>query len=174
LRSSAQGENNSTTTYPAATPIVPSTTATPIPAQRTVEDLIVEARNASEQKRFRDRLIDEAKRLDPSFDPTGYDAHHIFKLNGGSVLMQQTRANLQRLGLDLNDLANGVLLPGSRTDQGATGAYHPRLDNDLYNDTVIDELRQATSADEARDILKRIGNQLRANDYPGIRPRGGQ
>jgi A nuclease family of the HNH/ENDO VII superfamily with conserved AHH len=170
----AQGETNSTTTYPTATPIVPSTTATPIPAQRTVEDLIVEARNASEQKRFRDRLIDEAKRLDPSFDPTGYDAHHIFKLNGGSVLMQQTRANLQRLGLDLNDLANGVLLPGSRTDQGATGAYHPRLDNDLYNDTVIDELRQATSADEARDILKRIGNQLRANDYPGIRPRGGQ
>jgi hypothetical protein len=136
--------------------------------------LIVEARNATEQKRFRDRLIDEAKRLDPSFDPTGFDAHHIFKLNGGSLEMQQIRAHLKQLGLDLNDLANGVLLPGAKSDQNVIGAYHPRLDNDLYNITVVDALQGVTSADEARDILKRIGNQLRANDYPGIRPRSGQ
>jgi A nuclease family of the HNH/ENDO VII superfamily with conserved AHH len=136
--------------------------------------LIVEARNATEQKRFRDALIDEAKRLDPSFDPTGYDAHHVFKLNGGSPAMQQLRARLVSLGLDLNDLANGVLLPGAKSDQNVIGAYHPRLDNDLYNITVTDALQGVTSADRARIILQEIGSRLRAGDYPGIRPKSGQ
>jgi A nuclease family of the HNH/ENDO VII superfamily with conserved AHH len=136
--------------------------------------LIVEARNATEQKRFRDALIDEAKRLDPSFDPTGYDAHHVFKLNGGSPEMQQLRLKLQNLGVDLNDLANGVLLPGSESIQGTSGAYHPRLDNQIYNNAVYDELIGVTSAGRAREILQEIGSRLRAGDFPGIRPRSGQ
>jgi Restriction endonuclease fold toxin 5 len=67
LRSSAQGETNSTTTYPAAAPIVPSTTATPIPAQSTVEDLIVEATNAqNNQEIARQRYAAKPQLQDPS------------------------------------------------------------------------------------------------------------
>jgi hypothetical protein len=60
--------------------------------------------------------------------------------------MQQLRTELE----SLNDLANGVMLPGAKADQNATGAYHPRLDNDLYNDTVVNELLGVTSAEKAR------------------------
>jgi hypothetical protein len=167
-------QNDPNTTYPASTPIASTTVGTPIPRQLTVEDLIVEARASAEQRRFRDGLIEEAKRLNPNFDPKGYEAHHVFKLVGGSPDMQRVRAELQKLGLDLNDLANGVLLPGSNAPDNAQGAYHPRLDNDVYNNRVTAELEGVTSAEQARGILRDIGNRLRANDYPGIRPRSGQ
>jgi A nuclease family of the HNH/ENDO VII superfamily with conserved AHH len=58
--------------------------------------------------------------------------------------VQRLRTERERLGFNLNDLANGVMLPSAKADQNAMGGYHPRLDNDLYNDTVVNELLGVT------------------------------
>ena len=59
----------------------------------------------------------------------------------------------------VNDAANGVFLPSVKGVSDAT--YHYSLNNNTaYYDKVNELLRQATSRQEALDILKYIGNEL--------------
>jgi hypothetical protein len=63
----SQGENNGSTSFPAASPVTPTTTTTPIPEQRTVEDLIVAASNAqNNEETARRRYAENPSLRDPS------------------------------------------------------------------------------------------------------------
>lgn len=89
----------------------------------------------------------------------------------GGADMDRVRAELQRLGLDLNDAANGVWLPGWRSAEGSPGAYHQALNNDVYNRAIRSLFRDVTTLDEARAVLADIKGQLKDGSFPGVRPR---
>jgi hypothetical protein len=103
----------------------------------------------------------------------GYGAHHIAPSRAGDERMDELRARLDDLKLDLNDAANGVWLPGSNAAEDATGAYHPSLNNKQYNTAIIDAFKDVTTRDQAIDVLKRIAEKLLEGKFPGVRPRGG-
>ena len=87
--------------------------------------------------------------------------------------MEALRQRLVDLGLKLNDAANGVWLPGAGAPENATGAYHPRLNNDVYNEAVIRAFDDVTTLERAKQVLADIGSQLQQDGdaSPGIRPR---
>jgi hypothetical protein len=85
--------------------------------------------------------------------------------------MDELRDRLQGMGLDLNAAGNGVWLPGANAPEGATGAYHPRLNNREYNDAVIDAFRNVRTLGQAQQTLQDIRTQLQDGSFPGVRPR---
>jgi hypothetical protein len=101
----------------------------------------------------------------------GYEAHHLVPSDAGGPGMQELRLRLQGLGIDLNDAANGVWLPGPKAPADAQEAYHRRLNNTKYNNAVEEALRDVTNKQQAEDTLQRIKTQLQRNNFPGVRPR---
>ena len=88
-------------------------------------------------------------------------AHHI--VAGSSPKAADARAILQKYGVDINDLANGVFLPTVR--DVAEGAYHPSLHTDSYYQKVTELLLSAKSKDDALDILGYIAEQLKKGTF---------
>ena len=85
------------------------------------------------------------------------DAHHI--VAGNAARAEEARTILNKFHIDINDAANGVFLPSVKGVSDAT--YHYSLNNNTaYYEKVNELLRQATSRQEALDILKYIGNEL--------------
>jgi hypothetical protein len=105
--------------------------------------------------------------------PDGYEAHHIVPSRAGGEDMEALRQRLVGLGLDLNDAANGVWLPGPDAPVEAPEAYHRRLNNRDYNEAVVRAFDEVTTLQEAKDVLSRIGSLLQQGGarFPGIRPR---
>lgn len=85
--------------------------------------------------------------------------------------MDAIREKLKNLGIDINDAANGVWLPGPNANADAPEAYHPRLNNRVYNNAVAEALERVTTKDAAISALDRIARKLKEGDYPGVRPR---
>lgn len=88
-------------------------------------------------------------------------AHHI--VAGNSPKAAESRAILQEYGIDINDSSNGVFLPTARNV--AVGAYHPSLHTNAYYDEVNNLLSDATSKQEALDILNYIAESLQNGTF---------
>jgi len=74
---------------------------------------------------------------------------------------------LQKFRININDPANGVFLPGNLATQNINGeAVHSKLHTDKYVTAVNVALKNATTREEAIDILRGIGRALQAGGYP--------
>jgi hypothetical protein len=124
----------------------------------TGADLLIERAG---QERFRNGLIDQERANNPSFNPTGTEAHHIIPVREYPEL-RELRDRLQQWGININDLDNGVLLPVSdhRLTQRNTG----------YRDAIRDAFSGVTSAAGARVVLQDIKEQLRNGGFTPPRP----
>jgi hypothetical protein len=149
-----------------AAPAGPTTLVNPAAPQPTAAELMIDRRNSE--------ILGGNLEASGKTRPEGFEAHHIVPSRAGDARMEALRQRLEGLGLKLNDAVNGVWLPGADAPEGAQEAYHPRLNNRLYNEAVIAAFRGVTTLAEAQDILARIGSQLQqgGNAFPGIRPRG--
>lgn len=111
-------------------------------------------RNARILERNMERATGQAK-------PAGYETHHIVPSGNNYKSARKARQILEKFGIDVNDAGNGVFLPDS---------VHNGLANDhTYMNAVLDDLQQATSRNEATDILQRIGQKLLDGTYPRSR-----
>jgi hypothetical protein len=136
---------------------------TPAAPQPTAADLIIE-RNRAEQQRFRNALIDEAKRIDPNFDATGFDAHHGIPLTGYPEL-NNLRAKLAELGVNINDESiNGVLLPRSKDAPGTT-SHRDTQNNPDYWEQILDRFKGVDTRQEAIDTMTRIRDELKNGTF---------
>ncbi len=153
-----------------AAPAGPTTLVNPATPQPTAANLIIE-RNRAEQRRFRNALIDEARRIDPNFDPTGFDAHHGIPLTDYPRL-NGLRAQLANWGIDLNDTSvNGVLLPRGRDAPGTT-SHTDTQNNPAYSEEILDRFRGVESKGRALEVLGEIRQDLRDGNFVEPRTRG--
>jgi ABC-type transporter Mla subunit MlaD len=91
--------------------------------------------------------------------PPGSAAHHI--VAGNAEKAAPARAVLDRFGIDINEAANGVFLPASRTAPNAAGsAVHSTLHADEYYQMVNEALSQATTRQEALQVLDALRQGL--------------
>ncbi|MGV8857608.1 RHS repeat-associated core domain-containing protein [Rhodoglobus sp.] len=97
--------------------------------------------------------------------PAGSAAHHIVAGNAKSAA--QSRATLQRLGIDINDASNGVFLPGRLTSPNPTGAaVHSTIHTNAYYQEVNRLVVKSTSPAGATDVLNLIRSQLLSGGFP--------
>lgn len=97
--------------------------------------------------------------------PAGSAAHHI--VAGRSPKALQARAVLARLGIDLNDAANGVFLPARRSSPNPAGAaVHSTLHTNAYYSEVNRLLGGASTRAEALDALSFIRSELLSGGFP--------
>jgi uncharacterized protein RhaS with RHS repeats len=80
----------------------------------------------------------------------GMDAHHI--VAGSAARAAPARAVLERFGIHINDAANGVFLPAT---------VHAKLHTNKYYDAVNDALAQATTKEEALEVLDALRGGLK-------------
>ncbi|MFB9201104.1 polymorphic toxin-type HINT domain-containing protein [Nonomuraea spiralis] len=91
---------------------------------------------------------------------SGEAAHHI--VAGTDKRADPARKILDRFGIDINDAANGVWLPGGSKKPNPGGAIpHSRVHTNSYYDSVNDALGMAQTKDEAMDILGQLRRELR-------------
>ena len=74
------------------------------------------------------------------------------------------RKLLEKFNIKQYDPANGVNLP-NKPGVGE-GAYHPAIHTESYYREVEKLLREATSQEDARNILKDIGQRLLKDEFP--------
>ena len=103
--------------------------------------------------------------------PPGHDAHHMVLKKGGGWWGAQARRALQRVGIKINDPANGIALPGSSTERGTVfepegGPYHGTMHTPAYYKAVTERLRGVKSESEARAILRQIEDEIRFGSFP--------
>jgi A nuclease family of the HNH/ENDO VII superfamily with conserved AHH len=87
--------------------------------------------------------------------PPGSAAHHI--VAGSAPGAAAARAILQRLGIGINDAANGVFLQG---------AEHAGIHTTEYYNTVNQALAGATTKAQAEQILQSIASGLQNGTFP--------
>jgi hypothetical protein len=146
-----------------AAPSGPTTLVTPAAPQPTAADLIIE-RNRAEQQRFRDALIDEAKKIDPNFDPAGFEAHHGIPLNAYPRL-DVLRQQLAAWDIDLNDASiNGVLLPKGTNAEGTTG-HGDTQSNPNYWREILDKFKGVETAARAIEVMKEVRTDLQNGNF---------
>lgn len=88
-------------------------------------------------------------------------AHHIVAGNARDA--SEARQILDNFKININDAANGVFLP---TEIGVSNAaYHPSLHTTNYYDKVNALLRNATSKQDAIDILGQISKALQNGSF---------
>lgn len=93
--------------------------------------------------------------------PAETAAHHI--IAGAAPAAERARAMLGRLGIGINEAANGVFLPASRTSTNVTGAaVHSTLHTNEYYARVNELLGAARTREEAEAILGVIRDRLQA------------
>ncbi len=84
--------------------------------------------------------------------PLSSAAHHI--VPGGARAAEPGQAALARFGIGINEAVNGVFLPANRAVPNVTGAaVHSTLHTGAYIDAVNLALAQATSRQEATQVL---------------------
>jgi hypothetical protein len=87
--------------------------------------------------------------------PPNSEAHHI--VAGNDPRAAQSRAILQRAGIDINDADNGAWLPD---------VFHDRVHTDAYYTEVNAVLRQAEATGNVRGALKAIGDAIETGRFP--------
>jgi RHS repeat-associated protein len=109
------------------------------------------ARTAAPSSRALGRALEAAGHV----RPPGSAAHHI--VAGSAPGAEAARATLRKLGIDINDAANGVFLPA---------AQHAALHTNAYYAAVNKALEGVTTQSQALQILKTIGQTLQAGKLP--------
>jgi hypothetical protein len=87
--------------------------------------------------------------------PPGAATHHIAA--GSAKAAAPARAALERFGIGINDAANGVFLPPN---------VHAPLHTNAYYDAVNSALGQATTRQEALEVLDTIGRGIAVGTFP--------
>lgn len=87
--------------------------------------------------------------------PLGFVAHHIVPVIAKAA--DPARETLERLGIGINDAANGVFLPK---------AQHSTLHNLNYYTAVNEALARAKSKSKAEQILRAIADGLSVGTFP--------
>ncbi len=97
--------------------------------------------------------------------PPGHQAHHIVPDSEGRYEgAEEARRILEKFKIGINSAENGVWLPGKPGI--GPGAYHQGLHTKEYYRWVYDLLREATTRQEAVDILERIARRLSESTFP--------
>ncbi|NJK32071.1 MAG: hypothetical protein HC927_06435 [Deltaproteobacteria bacterium] len=98
--------------------------------------------------------------------PPNHAAHHIVAHTAERA--RPAQRTLERLGIGLDDAANGVFLPRNAAGQAASprAAYHPSLHSYKYYDAVNNALDGVQTKEQAMGILDGIASQLRAGTFP--------
>jgi HNH/ENDO VII superfamily nuclease len=81
------------------------------------------------------------------------------------------RGTLQALGVHPNEANNGVWLPGPTLKDDVplpTEPFHRPIHTIRYYDQVAFDLKDAVSAEDARAILRDIGQQILSGEYKGL------
>jgi hypothetical protein len=87
----------------------------------------------------------------------GMAAHHIVHSTHSYPAAQQSRAILAQHGVDINEAVNGVWVSVSQNS---------RYNSHNYMDSVLKELRAATSKSDVLDILQDIRMRIGGNAFP--------
>lgn len=91
--------------------------------------------------------------------PAGSAAHHIVAGNAESAA--PARTVLERFEIGIDDAANGVFLPTNHAALNPAGrAIHSNLHTRAYYEVTNDALSQASSRDEALEILDNLRQGL--------------
>lgn len=100
--------------------------------------------------------------------PAGYAAHHMVPENDGRFEQcQQARDIIAGFGITVNEAVNGIYLPQTQTANEATSAqYHRNLHTEAYYQEVVDRLQDATTREEAVEILSEIRTELQNGTFP--------
>jgi RHS repeat-associated protein len=96
----------------------------------------------------------------------GYEAHHIVAENNPDASPAQKV--LQDFGIDVNSSANGVFLPATPVTANPTGSVVHRGDTltNEYIQYVNDQMGEATTREEALEVLQAIKDDLVAGNMP--------
>ena len=111
--------------------------------------------SAAEQIAPSSRALGRALETAGRVRQTGDDAHHV--VAGRARAAAPARAILARWGIDLNDPANGVFLPGAR---------HAGVHTAEYYEAINKALAGAGTKAEAEQILQSIGQRLQSGTFP--------
>lgn len=97
----------------------------------------------------------------------GYAAHHIVAWDDNRyVVCQELRDLLNNNSIDVNDFENGVYLPTRKATKNSNEAYHPEIHTEKYYKNVYERLRRFDGDTQSmRDELKKIGNELKSNQF---------
>jgi A nuclease family of the HNH/ENDO VII superfamily with conserved AHH len=109
-------------------------------------------------------LIDEAKKIDPNFDPARFEAHHGIPLNAYPRL-DVLRQQLAAWDIDLNDASiNGVLLPKGTNAEGTTG-HGDTQSNPNYWREILDRFKGVETAARAIEVMKEVRTDLQNGNF---------
>lgn len=97
--------------------------------------------------------------------PADVAAHHIVASGHSNAFAAQTRAILQREGIDINEAANGVFLPKNRGYPNAPETIHTLVHTNTYFQTVFNRINNAPSG-KIREELQKIADELLLGTFP--------
>jgi RHS repeat-associated protein len=117
--------------------------------------LAIGARDAARAAVPSSRALGRALEASGVVRPAESAAHHI--VAGSAQGAAAARATLQRLGIGINDAANGVFLQG---------AEHAGVHTAEYYNAVNRALAGATTREQAVQILQSIGRRLELGTFP--------
>jgi hypothetical protein len=140
-------------------------------AMRILERLGVDPatfeRTTRTQTLFRQAMLDEERRLNPSFanvDARLYQAHHTIPLKDFPQLAD-LRGRLQAWGIDINGVDNGVMLPTGKAPADSVGMRHSLLRDPGYGEAIRARFDGINDAAAARRELAAINNELRNGTF---------
>lgn len=97
--------------------------------------------------------------------PPNTAAHHIVASTAKKAA--PARQVLSKLGIDINDAANGVFLPSNKLSANPTGAsVHARIHTNAYYNNVNELMSGARNVSEAKDVLGHLRRQLQGGYWP--------
>ena len=120
-------------------------------------------------ERLRKALIDARRLPDCKY---AYDAHHIVAKT--EARGKRAAKILKALGIDIDDPDNGVFLPSNEISRKhgslKNGYVHNRIHTNIYYSNVNFQIVQAyennATADDVREILQEIAEDLQKGVYP--------
>ena len=122
---------------------------------------VLKALSRFHSRRLEAAMFEEAKLLKKPLEKLATDeTHHI--VAHGSEKAKRAREILEKFGIDIDNPANGVFLPGSKSAPNPKGSIvHATLANKkAYYDTVQAFLEKATSQADAIRRLRKLGELL--------------
>ncbi|MEQ9881789.1 AHH domain-containing protein, partial [Pectobacterium brasiliense] len=112
----------------------------------------------------------DAKKLRENMEAAGKvapgyknSAHHIVMSNAKDVRMRWLRRKMDRMGIDINSVDNGIFLPSSSAVKSSVGTIlpaHSRIHTEIYKQNVFDRLKSITKKSDFKDELSKIASDI--------------